>query len=57
MKIPRFSNNHIIVILQKAEAYSPVPEFGREHDISNATFYKCDQQRAGMHATIHNVWQ
>lgn len=42
----------IIAILKQAEGGSPVPELGREHSISNATFYKWRSKFGGMDASL-----
>ncbi len=40
MKQSQLTDSQIIVILKQAEVGAPVPEAGREHDISSATFNK-----------------
>jgi putative transposase len=38
MKKSRYTDSQIISILKQAEAGMPVPEFCREHGMSNASF-------------------
>lgn len=52
MKTSRFSGSQIITILKQTEAGSPVPELGREHGISSATFYKWRAKFGGMDASL-----
>ena len=40
MKKSRFSDSKILAILKQAETGTSMPEFCREHDMSNATLYR-----------------
>lgn len=52
MKLSRFTDSQIIVILKQAEGGSPVPELCREHGMSSATFYKWRSKFGGMDASL-----
>lgn len=52
MKISRFSEPQILAILRQAEGSVPVPELCREHEMSNASFYKWRSKYGGMDASI-----
>ena len=52
MKLSRFTDSQIIVILKQAEGGSPVPELYREHGMSSATFYKWRSKFGGMDASL-----
>jgi putative transposase len=51
MKIPQMCGS-ILRILEQAKGGSPVPELRREHDISNATFYKWRSKFGAMDASL-----
>ena len=40
MKMTKYSEPQILVILRQAEGGVPAPELCREHGMSNASFYK-----------------
>lgn len=52
MKKSKCSDCQIIAILKQAESGIPVPEFCREHGMSNATFYKWRSKYSGMDAAM-----
>ena len=52
MKKSRYTDSQIISILKQAEAGMPVPEFCREHGMSNASFYKWRAKYGGMDASL-----
>jgi len=52
MKKSKFTDSQIIVILNQAEAGTPVPDLCREHGISSATFYKWRAKFGGMDASL-----
>ena len=52
MKKSRFTEAKIMEILKQAEGGVPVPELYREHDISNASFYKWRSKYGGMDASL-----
>jgi putative transposase len=52
MKKSRFTDSQIISILNLAEAGTPVADLCREHNISNATFYKWRAKFGGMDASL-----
>ena len=52
MKKSRYTDSQIISILKQAEAGMPVPEFCREHGMSNASFYKWRAKFDGMDASM-----
>lgn len=52
MKTSKFSDSQIMAILKQAESGTPVPQVCREHNISNATFYKWRAKFGGMYASL-----
>ena len=52
MKNSRYSDSHIIAILNQAEAGTPVPGLCREHGMSSASFYKWRTKYGGMDASL-----
>jgi putative transposase len=52
MKKSRYTDSHIMKILQQAEAGTPVSELCREHGMSNASFYKWRSKYGGMDASM-----
>ena len=48
MKTSRFTDSQIMAVLKEAEAGVPVPELGRTHGISAATFYQWRAKFGGM---------
>ncbi len=52
MKKSRYSDSHIINILNQAEAGTPVAELCREHGMSDATFYKWRAKCGGMDVSM-----
>ena len=52
MKKSRYTDSQIISILKQAEAGMPVPEFCREHGMSNASFYKWRAKCGGIDASL-----
>ncbi len=52
MKRSRYSDSHIINILNQAEAGTPVAELCREHGMSDATFYKWRAKFGGMDVSM-----
>jgi putative transposase len=52
MKTSKFSDSQIMAILKQAESGTPVPQVCREHNISNATFYKWRAKFGGMDASL-----
>ena len=52
MKISRYSDSQIMVILKQAESGTAVPERCREHGMSSATFYKWRAKYGGMDASL-----
>ena len=52
MKQKRFSDTHIMQILNQAEGGIPVAELCREHGMSSASFYKWRSKYGGMDASM-----
>ena len=52
MKMTRYSEPQILAILRQAEGGVPVAELCREHDMSNASFYKWRAKYGGMDASM-----
>ena len=52
MKISRFTDSQIMLILKQAEAGISAPELCREHGMSSATFYKWRAKYGGMDASM-----
>ena len=52
MKISRFTDSQIMLILKQAEAGISTPELCREHGMSSATFYKWRAKYGGMDASM-----
>jgi len=52
MKLTRYSEPQILVILRQAEGGVPVAELCREHWMSNASFYKWRAKYGGMDASM-----
>jgi putative transposase len=52
MKLTRYSEPQILVILRQAEGGVPVAELCREHGMSNASFYKWRAKYGGMDASM-----
>ena len=52
MKMTRFSEPQILVILRQAEGGVPVAELCREHGMSTASFYKWRAKYGGMDASM-----
>ena len=52
MKKSRFTDAQVMGILRQAEGGMAVPELCREHQISNATFYKWRAKYGGMDASL-----
>ena len=52
MKKSRFTDTQVLSILRQAEGGMAVPELCREHQISNATFYKWRAKFGGMDASM-----
>jgi putative transposase len=52
MKMTRFSEPQILVILRQAEGGVPVGELCREHGMSTASFYKWRAKYGGMDASM-----
>jgi putative transposase len=52
MKMTRYSEPQILAILRQAEGGVPVAELGREHGMSNASFYKWRAKYGGMDASM-----
>ena len=52
MKKSRFTESLIMSILKQAEAGMPIKELCREHDRSNANFYKWCSHFGGMDASM-----
>ena len=50
MRKSKFSENQIIVILKAVEAGKTVRDVCREHEISDATYYKWKTKYGGMEA-------
>jgi putative transposase len=48
MKISRFTDNQIVVILKQNEAGASVPDLCREHSISSASVYKWRAKFGGI---------
>ncbi len=51
MKKSKFSENQIITILKAVEAGRAVREVCREHEVSEATYYKWKSKYGGMQAS------
>lgn len=51
MKTSRFSETQIITILKQAEAGIKVKDLGREHGISDATYYNWKAKYGGLEAS------
>ena len=51
MKRSKFSENQIIAILKAVEAGRSVKEVCREHEVSDATYYKWKSKYGGMQAS------
>ena len=52
MKMTRYSEPQILAILRQAEGGVPVSELCREHEMSNASFYKWRSKYGGMDASM-----
>jgi putative transposase len=52
MKMTRYSEPQILLILRQAEGGVPVSELCREHGMSNASFYKWRAKYGGMDAPM-----
>lgn len=52
MKKSKFSDSQIISILKQGENGVSVPDFCREHGISNATFYNWRSKYGGMDVSL-----
>ena len=52
MKKSRFTDTQVMSILRQAEGGMAVPELCREHQISNATFYKWRAKFGGMDVSM-----
>ena len=52
MKMTRYSEPQILVILRQAEGGVPVADLCREHGMSNASFYKWRAKYGGMDASM-----
>ena len=52
MKKSRYSDSQILIILNLAEAGTPVSALCREHRMSSATFYKWRAKYGGMDASL-----
>lgn len=52
MKKSRFTDTQVTSILRQAEGGMAVPELCREHQISNATFYKWRAKFGGMDVSM-----
>ena len=52
MKIGRFREPQILVILRQADSGVPVLELCREHGMSSASFYKWRAKYGGMDASM-----
>ena len=52
MKMTRYSDPQILVILRQGEGGVPVSELCREHAMSNASFYKRRSKYGGMDASM-----
>lgn len=52
MKTSRYTEAQIMGVLRQAEGGVPVAELCREHDLSDATFYKWRAKYGGMDASM-----
>jgi putative transposase len=52
MKLSRYSEPQILLILRQAEGGVPVAELCREHGMSDASFYKWRAKYGGMDASM-----
>lgn len=52
MKTSKFTDSQIMSILKQAESGTPVAALCREHDMSNATFYKWRAKYGGMDTSL-----
>lgn len=52
MKKAHFSDSQILAILKQAETGVPIPEFCREHGMSNYSFYRWRSKYGGMDASL-----
>jgi putative transposase len=43
MKKSRYSDSQMLAIIKQAESGVPISELCREHGMSNASFYNCEQ--------------
>ena len=52
MKKSRYTDNQILSILKQNESGTLAPDLRRDHDMSNATFYKQRSKYGGMNASF-----
>jgi putative transposase len=57
MRKSKFSENQIIAVLRAVEAGKTVREICREHEISDATYYKWKTKYGGMEAADIRRWR
>jgi len=52
MKKSRYTDSQILSILKQNESGTSIPDLCREHNMSNATFYKWRSKYGGMDASL-----